>query len=97
MNLKGIDLLKLLVLLISVLVIGTLGFIQFADLSFIDALHTSSLYASGLGPSIQLQTTRGKAFSTLYALIAGLFFVAVVAFFIQNMFTSKTDKNSGNS
>jgi hypothetical protein len=63
------------VLLFS-LVIGTIGFHWLALQEWIDAFLNSSMLLGGMGPIGDIKTTTGKLFASLYALYAGIVFIA---------------------
>ena len=73
----------LFVLGITILIIGTYGFHYISRLNWIDSFHNASMYASGMGPLFKMKTNEAKIFSSIYALIASLFFIAIVAALIQ--------------
>jgi hypothetical protein len=61
------------------LVVGVAGFHFIADISWIDALHNSSMILGGMGPVAEMKTDAAKLFSSAYALFCGLVFIGVVA------------------
>lgn len=65
----------ILILLIEVL-IGTVGYIIFGRLNWIDSFRNAAFMAPSVGEPIHLKDTVGKVWSSLYALSA--FVVAVV-------------------
>lgn len=71
-------LLVILVLFLLVLVIGTIGFHYLSNLDWLDSLHNSSMYLAGLGPLFEMKTTKEKWFSTFYAIIASILFLALI-------------------
>jgi hypothetical protein len=64
----------LLVLAICLL-IGVIGYHAWAGAGWIDAFHNASMILSGMGPVIEIKTTAGKIFSSLYALFSGVVFI----------------------
>lgn len=77
--------LYIVIALIIVITIGTLGFHYLAELSWIDAFHSACLHVSGVGatPDIIITSNKGKLFSAIYSLIAGMTFLAIFVFFID--------------
>jgi len=71
-------LLALSLVLLS-LAAGVLGYRFLAGLSWIDALLNAAMILGGMGPVNALSTTGGKVFASLYALYAGVAFLAVAA------------------
>ncbi|MBS1620486.1 MAG: hypothetical protein JST10_05795 [Bacteroidetes bacterium] len=57
------------------LVIGVLGYHYSADIPWLDSFHNSSMILAGMGPVVEVKTTIGKWFSSLYALFAGVIFI----------------------
>ena len=61
------------------LALGMAGYMHFEDLSALDAFVEASMLLGGMGPLRAPATSGGKIFAGLYALYAGLVFVAVAA------------------
>lgn len=78
-------LLVIVVLFLIVLLIGTIGFHYLSDLDWLDALHNSSMYLAGLGPLYEMKTTKEKWFSTFYAVIASILFLAFIIFLMDRI------------
>jgi hypothetical protein len=78
-------LLVIILLFLIVLVIGTIGFHYLSDLDWLDALHNSSMYLAGLGPLYEMKTTKEKLFSTFYAVIASILFLALIIFLMDRI------------
>jgi hypothetical protein len=72
-------------LFILILLIGTLGFHYLSDLGWLDSLHNSSMYLAGLGPLYEMKTTKEKIFSTFYAILASIFFLALIIFLMDRI------------
>jgi len=66
-------------LLATSLAIGMLGYIQFENLSWIDAFLNAAMLLGGMGPVNPPQTSAGKLFAGFYALYAGLVFIVTAA------------------
>jgi len=62
-------------ILLFCLLIGILGYRYLAEATWLDALHNASMILSGMGPVIEIHTTSGKWFSSLYALFSGVVFI----------------------
>jgi hypothetical protein len=58
------------------LLIGVLGYHQFAGLGWVDSFYSASMILSGMGPAESLTTTRAKVFAGIYALYSGLVLIA---------------------
>lgn len=59
------------------LAIGIIGFHLLAGLTWVDSVLNASMLLGGMGPVGDLGDTPGKLFASLYALYAGLVFLAV--------------------
>jgi hypothetical protein len=64
------------------LLAGVLGYHVLAGLSWIDSLENASMILGGMGPVSEITTAGGKLFASLYALYAGVAFLAVSAVLI---------------
>lgn len=71
----------LLILLIS-LFIGILGYKITGPMSWIDAVHNSSMILGGMGPVVNITTFGGKLFSSFYALFSGVVFITSIGVLI---------------
>jgi hypothetical protein len=63
------------VVLVS-LVVGMVGYRYFAQKTWVDAFLNASMLLGGMGPVGDLPNDRAKMFAGLYALYAGLVFIA---------------------
>ncbi len=61
--------------------IGVAGYRFIAGLSWVDALLNASMILGGMGPVNELGTNAAKIFASLYALFAGIAFVATAGVF----------------
>ena len=68
----------LLIVAVSLLM-GSMGYRHFAQLSWIDALLNAAMILTGMGPVDHMPTTAGKLFSTFYALYSGIAFLTMMA------------------
>ena len=68
----------LLIVAVSLLM-GSVGYRHFAQLSWIDALLNAAMILTGMGPVDHMPTTAGKLFSTFYALYSGIAFLTMMA------------------
>lgn len=84
---RGKKLYKLLfwsiILLIIVLLIGMIGFRYLVKLNWIDSFQNASFYISGLGPLAEMTTNGQKIFSGVYAIAAGIFYLAIAAYLVS--------------
>ena len=61
------------------LLMGSVGYHHFGNLSWIDALLNAAMILTGMGPVDQMSTTAGKLFATFYALYSGIAFLTMMA------------------
>ncbi len=71
----GWNMLLSVLLLVVCLLIGVVGYHYTANASWLDAFHNASMILSGMGPVIEITTTSGKWFSSLYAIFSGIVFI----------------------
>jgi len=57
------------------LMIGVFGYHYTGDIPWLDSLHNASMILAGMGPVVEIKTTIGKWFSSLYALFCGVIFI----------------------
>ncbi len=72
-------------LLAVCLSIGILGYHYTDNISWIDSLHNASMILSGMGPVIEIKSTAGKLFSSLYALFSGVAFITNIGIILAPM------------
>jgi len=67
-------------LLLMSLAIGMLGYVYFEHLSWLEAFLNAAMLLGGMGPVDAPRTDGGKLFAGLYAMYAGLVFIAAAVF-----------------
>lgn len=67
-----------LLILLSGVGLGTVGYRTVGALSWVDAFLNASMIASGMGPVDRMQTVSAKLFAAVYALFSGLMFIGVI-------------------
>jgi len=70
-----------LVLIALSVLIGTIGYKYFGQLSWLDSFYMSCMILTGMGPVAEMKTTTSKLFSSFYALYSGVAFLSVTAVF----------------
>jgi hypothetical protein len=68
-----------LLLMIASLFLGMSGYVYFESLSWTDAFLNAAMLLGGMGPVNAPMTEGGKLFAGMYALYAGLVFLAATA------------------
>lgn len=68
-------------LILFSLLIGMLGYHHFAELSWLDSFHMSSMILTGMGPVVEMTSDKAKLFSSFYALYSGVAFLSITAVF----------------
>ncbi len=59
--------------------IGVVGYMHYADLSFVDAFLNASMILGGMGPVGELKNDGAKWFASFYALFSGIALLGTVA------------------
>jgi hypothetical protein len=67
-------------ILFSVL-LGTVGYRHFGNISWLDSFHMACMILTGMGPVVEMTTPAAKVFSSLYALYSGVAFLSITAVF----------------
>jgi hypothetical protein len=67
------------VFILAALGIGALGYHNFAELSWVDAVLNAAMILTGMGPVSPLPTTAAMLFASVYALFSGVAFLTFVA------------------
>jgi hypothetical protein len=65
-----------LILVAASLTMGILGFHYFSHLLWIDSLLNAAMLLGGMGPIGEMGPTSGKVFASIFAIYAGLIFIA---------------------
>ncbi|MBP6456537.1 MAG: hypothetical protein KA275_07400 [Chitinophagaceae bacterium] len=68
-------------LILFSLLIGTIGYHHFGNISWIDSFHMSSMILTGMGPVSEMTKVKAKLFSSFYALYSGVAFLSITAVF----------------
>lgn len=66
--------------LFSVL-LGTIGYHHFGQISWLDSFHMGCMILTGMGPVVEMSSPTAKIFSSLYALYSGVAFLSITAVF----------------
>jgi hypothetical protein len=72
-----------LLLIISALAVGILGYHFFVGLNWLDAFLNAAMILSGMGPVDAIPTEAGKWFASFYALLSGLVFAVTTGIIIS--------------
>ena len=68
------------------LLVGSLGYMYFEDMTAIDGFANASMILSGMGPLTPLHTWGGKLFASLYAIASGLLLFAVAGLILAPVY-----------
>jgi hypothetical protein len=71
-----------LAIIIVSLIIGMLGYRYYEGLSWLDAFLNAAMLLGGMGPVESPKTEGGKLFAGVYALYAGLVFIAAAGLIV---------------
>lgn len=61
------------------LLLGTVGYCYYGNLTPVDGLLNASMILTGMGPVDHMTSTSGKLFSSFYALYSGVAFLSMMA------------------
>jgi hypothetical protein len=67
-----------IIVLISSLGIGMIGYHAFEKMSWVDAFVNAAMILSGMGPVATLQTNGGKIFAGCYAIYSGITLIGIL-------------------
>ena len=67
-----------ILLLISSLAVGVLGYHHIAQLNWLDSLLNASMILTGMGPVNQMSNDAAKLFAAFYAIFSGVAFLTFV-------------------
>lgn len=79
------DIIFIISFLLFSIAIGVIIYRLFAGLGWIDSFYNASMILSGAGPVDDLTTNCAKILASFYTLYSGVFFLIVVAFFINKI------------
>lgn len=68
-------------LIVFSILLGTLGYHHFAQISWLDSFHMACMILTGMGPVVEMTSSNAKVFSSLYALYSGVAFLSITAVF----------------
>lgn len=68
-------------LIVFSVLLGTLGYHHFGQISWLDSFHMACMILTGMGPVVEMTSPSAKIFSSLYALYSGVAFLSITAVF----------------
>ncbi|HOW08771.1 MAG TPA: hypothetical protein PLX08_03110 [Bacteroidales bacterium] len=71
------------ILILFSLLIGIVGYHYTGKLNLLDSFHMSCMILTGMGPVVEINTSAGKIFSSLYALYSGIAFLSISAILLS--------------
>ena len=89
--LHKIGYLDLVLILLINIIIGTIGYRYIEDLDWIDAFTNTCLIMSTMGPRYDAKKTKGKIFTSFFALYSGLIFIAVFGVILNKLILFRLD------
>lgn len=69
------------ILIVFSVLLGTFGYHHFAQLDMLDSFYMACMILTGMGPVIEMNSSAGKIFSSIYALYSGIAFLSITAVF----------------
>lgn len=61
--------------------LGTVGYHYFGNISWLDSFYMACMILTGMGPVVDMASPAAKIFSSLYALYSGVAFLSITAVF----------------
>lgn len=68
-------------LIVFSVLLGTVGYHHFGQISWLDSFHMACMILTGMGPVVEMTTPPAKLFSSIYALYSGVAFLSITAVF----------------
>jgi hypothetical protein len=68
-------------LIVFSVLLGTVGYHYYGNISWLDSFHMACMILTGMGPVVEMTTPEAKVFSSLYALYSGVAFLSITAVF----------------
>ena len=84
----GVNIVAAVLLVGLSIVIGTIGYRQFAGMSWIDAFANAAMIVSGMGPLDNLTTNPARLFAACFALYAGIALIATTGLLVAPLLHS---------
>ncbi|XWV26894.1 putative potassium channel protein [Tupanvirus soda lake] len=75
------------IILVVILLFGIIGYKYFFGMSWTDAIFNTSITASTLGIAPHERTNAEKIFTSIYAIVSGIFFVTTISTIIAYIFS----------
>lgn len=69
------------ILIMFSVLIGTIGYHYFGQISWLDSFYMACMILTGMGPIVEMKTTSAILFSSFYALYSGIAFLSITAVF----------------
>ena len=66
--------------------VGIIGYHELENITWLDAFHQSALLLSGMGPVVELKSSAGKLFDSIYALFCGIILLAATGLLFAPVF-----------
>lgn len=68
-------------LIVFSVMIGTLGYFYFGEISWLESFYMACMILTGMGPVVEMKTSSAILFSSFYALYSGVAFLSITAVF----------------
>jgi hypothetical protein len=68
-------------LIVFSVLLGTMGYHHFGQISWLDSFHMACMILTGMGPVVEMASPSAKLFSSFYALYSGVAFLSITAVF----------------
>jgi hypothetical protein len=88
----GVNIVAAVLLVGLSIVIGTVGYRQFAGMTWIDAFANATMIVSGMGPLDALTTDPARLFAAFFSLYAGIALIATTGLLVAPMLHSFVER-----
>lgn len=68
-------------LIVFSVLLGTIGYHYFGQISWLDSFYMACMILTGMGPVVEMTSPTAKLFSSFYALYSGVAFLSITAVF----------------
>lgn len=75
-----------IIIILIMLGIGTSGYHWLGRLPWVDSIYNAALILSGMGPVDILPGAAAKLFASVYAIVSGIVFIALIGLFLTPVF-----------
>ncbi len=82
-----------IIIFLTIILVGTIGYIYLFDLTWIDAFYNASLVLTAISVEVNPETIEQKLFIIIYSLISVILFLSIASGVINKLFDAFIDTN----